>query len=648
MIERIKRNNKLYILFGLFLVFVIMIFSFMYKDYVAISRYSPDILYQKEVSDKIEIVNRGEIFKQKIPLRDDKITGIGIAFDADATTENAVIKVSILDEKENMVDSWEIKRENFTIGYSTFFIEHSSDYSQNLNYISIEIVDGETVAFHMGGNGGTELAFQLLGDSSNYLFYAFLYLFVTIIIFIIISGIIIIKKTDLAMAFLVMSLILGFIYTILIPPYFTPDEEYHFSVAYANSSRILGEQMTDEEGNVLLRETDYNYYMSYIDSGGYNLSKTSYMAEMRGVLKDSDTVSTNGDGQFFVRKMPGKTGVVYIPQILGITMARVINLNGALLFLLGRVMALVTYSGLMCLAIRLMPFGKILLFLIGLFPMTIELAASYNYDALLLPICFLTISYLFFLAYRAKRVGLKDFCVLAIMLLFICLIKYIYAVIFILGLLIPAKKFGSPCRKIYMAIGIIVVGMFFVGITNFDMFFNNSGQGEAQLSWTTDAKYTLNTFLNNPDHGIGILIRTFERKSDYYIGGAVGQTLGWLNFGISSLLLCGYILLLFLGTLKVDGTYTMNLPSKICCVIYCIIMMGLIYVSLLFDHTREISYVVEGIQGRYFLPIFPVFFCALDNNTIVLKKNIDNIILTVFVILSVMSVVEIFRGALMV
>ena len=243
---------------------------------------------------------------------------------------------------------------------------------------------------------------------------------------------------------------------------------------------------------------------------------------------------------------------------------------------------------------------------------------------------------------------MKDFGVLAIILLFICLIKYIYAVIFILGLLIPAKKFGSPRRKIYMAIGIVVVGMLFVGIMNFDMFFNNSGQGEALLSWTTDAKYTLNTFLNNPDHGIGILIRTFERKSDYYIGGAIGQTLGWLNFGISSLLLCGYILLLFLGTLRTEGPYTMNFTSKICCVSYCIIMIGLIYVSLLFDHTREISYVVEGIQGRYFLPVFPVFFCALDNNTIVLKKNINNLILIGFVVLSVMSVVEIFRGALMV
>ena len=52
-----------------------------------------------------------------------------------------------------------------------------------------------------------------------------------------------------------------------------------------------------------MRKTDYDYYISYIESGGNILSSQSYIAEFDGLVKNTDT--TLGS-QYRIRTLPDK------------------------------------------------------------------------------------------------------------------------------------------------------------------------------------------------------------------------------------------------------------------------------------------------------------------------------------------------------
>lgn len=49
----------------------------------------------------------------------------------------------------------------------------------------------------------------------------------------------------------------------------------------------------------------------------------------------------------------------------------------------------------------------------------------------------------------------------------------------------------------------------------------------------------------------------------------------------------------------------------------------LIMIALLLSWTSVDATEVDGIQGRYFLPVMPMIIILLQNSSIVLKKNID-------------------------
>lgn len=50
----------------------------------------------------------------------------------------------------------------------------------------------------------------------------------------------------------------------------------------------MGKEAVNSEGQVLVRRTDYDYYIRYQNSGGVNLTRASYRAEVKGLLSNND------------------------------------------------------------------------------------------------------------------------------------------------------------------------------------------------------------------------------------------------------------------------------------------------------------------------------------------------------------------------
>jgi uncharacterized membrane protein len=91
--------------------------------------------------------------------------------------------------------------------------------------------------------------------------------------------------------------------------------------------------------------------------------------------------------------------VAYLPSIFAVALLRAVDAPVPVIFFMGRLVSLFVFIGTYYLAIRLMPVGKQVLFVLGLFPTTLLLASSYSADPMAIALAVLAIS----LTLRARR-----------------------------------------------------------------------------------------------------------------------------------------------------------------------------------------------------------------------------------------------------
>ena len=84
--------------------------------------------------------------------------------------------------------------------------------------------------------------------------------------------------------------------------------------------------------------------------------------------------------------------IAYLPEIVAVALLRVVHAPIPLIFFAGRLATLLAFVGIYYLAIRLIPVGKQVLFVLGLFPTTLLLASSYSADPMPISLAVLAIS----------------------------------------------------------------------------------------------------------------------------------------------------------------------------------------------------------------------------------------------------------------
>lgn len=166
-----------------------------------------------------------------------------------------------------------------------------------------------------------------------------------------------------------------------------------------------------------------------------NVTKELYSQFFEGVLgKDEPKEQLIATRQPLSQKHPG-----YIPQVLGISVARIMKMNSEQIMFAGRFFALVWYVFVMFWAIKLMPIKKEMLFLVGILPITIQQVVSYNYDSFLLGICFFAIAYILNFIYTDREIKIYDWFIIIGIVISIASIKFVYLPLLGLALFIPKK-----------------------------------------------------------------------------------------------------------------------------------------------------------------------------------------------------------------
>ncbi len=402
-------------------------------------------------------------------------------------------------------------------------------------------------------------------------------------------------------------LVIGIFYMMAITPLSPPDEGYHYQSSYKLSNYLIFRwDDRSEMGDA-----------AHFDYSELTPHKNASSAYLRAMTED---LTLNPEGAQIQIPQP-RSGlsypIEYLPQAIGLAIGRLLNLNFLGIFYLGRLTNLIFFTVCIYFAVKRIPRFKALMALAALLPMTLQQAASFSYDTFINAMAFLFIASLIREYTAEGKMTKKDFLWLLIPGVLLTPAKVVYSAMLLLTFLIPARRFGSGKRKwgmIGFAAAICLVTLVAFNFTSLYNRVMSAFPGHAiQSSITGGNYYSVNDILRNPLETLRIFWRTLRNDLLQWMWCIIGYALSGLSLPIPMLYVYGFAGLLVLSVVPRGQEEIKILPGQRASFVGCFAAIVLLTMfAMLIGWTLAGDSVVQGVQGRYFLPVLPLLCMAFS------------------------------------
>ncbi len=400
-------------------------------------------------------------------------------------------------------------------------------------------------------------------------------------------------------SFLLLASIFGLLFLTLIPPFQVPDEAYHFFRAYqVSEGKWIGEKRNGVSGAEVPRSL-VSFQAGFAHIPLFPAVKTS-TAE---VLKFKELPLRAQEVLFVPFLTPfSYSPLTYLPQGGGVLLGRLLKLSPFYLLYLGRLMNLAAWLALTFLTIRLTPILKWVFALLALTPMALQQAASLSPDAMTNGLAFLFIAAILHWSLTGeKKLALKKLYPSALLSIPISLAKLVYVFHSVLLFLIPARRFLSKRKGMATLAGIVMLNFLsiFLWLKIGEVPAAPAVQSQVRSLLETPAAYPMN------------LAKTLVVSGPQYLEHFIGR-LGHLDTALPKFLVVYYWILLLVVALK-DREMGPGLSARQKLLIgLCLLaeVLAILTGQLLTWKFTEVG-TIGGVQGRYFIPVAPLFFLLL-------------------------------------
>ena len=565
----------------------------------------------------------------------------GIYLYLNKNDESGVLNLLLLDDKNNTLGTWELRSE-YIINNSPFFISFDDiELNENSLYSLYAVSDNSSigiVAYNTGDNGyGSSIAdgytwgYQIEYKIFNYKVILIEVLFYLLCVLVYAAYKKKIKEENILCA---VYLVFALIFFVITPVNSLFDEDGHFLRSYEIAQgHLLSGHFDNGMGKTVIPEILINGVKNVtksLDSDG------AYFLYAR--QKDLTNFSFSDD--YIEIENPNQalySPLSYIPQVVGLIIGNIVTNNIYIFYMLGRFSALIFNALLVVLAFRLCPEKKYLIFILASTPVFLSQMISYSADG---NVNSLSIFYVAFILSRIKKekILFRDKMVISIGAIILALSKVIYFPFAFLVLLLQDSLFKSRKRAtlykiLTICLALICFIIWFI-IANTYLFDNQNGRDiQPQLQMI----YMITHFYRMPIVFIETVYNGLLGWIGQISGGVFGK--GWLQY--SSTL--WFVFMILMGRelfVKKEVNYDLkqNLSSKkkwvIPIIIFLIVL--LIFSSLYVQWTVYKANMVDGIQGRYFIPVilplsYAISYFSKRNKTIddyeisgIVRGNIHN------------------------
>lgn len=421
------------------------------------------------------------------------------------------------------------------------------------------------------------------------------------------------KQLPLEKSILTAVIVVGFLYNTITVPGLVPDEFAHIQTAYRYANVMLGKDYVSEAEEadpqsrfkpIDLRKAD----TAILELGIFHEPSWSAFGHIRDHFEwfcSSEDAAVVFAGQ--ARSVDfGFIG--YLFPAIGIALGRILRLGMYPMLYLGRLMNLLFYALCIYGTIRLVPFKKWLFALLSLTPMAMQFVCSFSYDTPLLGLSFLTIAWLFKLVYQKDALTWRDWAVTFVLAFVLIPCKFSICP-FIPLLAIPASKCGGRWKKwglIAAVLGVGVAGL----LPQYASTLMRYVRGVNELSSNTDnarsaSLYTIGWILRNPKETVQIVLHTIRQNFSFYwthmLGGRIAAFVPVINWSLPLL-----VALVLASMRDPDDTFALPMGHRLLHGSAFAVIFFKSLLLMMFMFTPYGSEVIDGVQGRYFLPALPL------------------------------------------
>ena len=406
----------------------------------------------------------------------------------------------------------------------------------------------------------------------------------------------------------------GIVCALIVPICDVSDEIEHLARAEITSQGVIIPHWTGEDMGVqgLYNHTEGERISSQKNSGaGYHsISAMNFFSGSLGKTvfdTNHDTDKINFKPFIIDSAFEQNPFFGYLPQTVGIVIAKLLDLNVIWILWLARICNLLFYAGVISLAIRKTPVLKIPLLAVACIPISIYQASSASIDAMIISLSILAVSYFIYMCKSPKdSLSRKDIAIFSIICVFLGLCKLPYLSFIFLLLFVPSKNFKMERKKNYLTIIIAIIIVSIIGLL-----WSRYSAPTLLHSWRSshnliNSTLQFDNFIHHPSRTGKFLYNIFVLDLPHMLIG-VFSFFGALQFHhyvdkyyfVTSLILLYLAVTLFAYPRNVE----FELKSKVGAALIILgIYIGTCFIQLL--TWASVGYYNLGISTRYFVPLF--------------------------------------------
>lgn len=433
--------------------------------------------------------------------------------------------------------------------------------------------------------------------------------------------------------FLLTGLLFGLAFTIVTPPFQVPDEPAHFYRSYAISE---GELWAQRHGASLgamlpasLRALDTELRGDLPGRPELEIRPEKIVRALRVPLAEERRVFVD------YRTSAQLSFVPYLPQAAAMAIARMLGAPPLVLLYAARLVNLLVATALIALALRRLPAFRWLLTLLALTPMALFLRGSLSADAFTMAVAFLLAATVARLAWGEDQQdggqgGWRDLALLTACAAALCLTRPVYVPLAGLAFLIPAHRLPGGRRLPALAPFVLVTAAAFA----LAVAIGSAVDLPLRVDEVVDRDRQIQDAFADPTRVAWILIRDSLQQGDRYLAQMVGQ-LGWLDVNLPKPFLWGSLLVLGLLAFCDGRREVVVRPwQRALLGLIAVATVALVSAAQYATWTPYGADYLEGVQGRYYLPLAPAAAWLLHNRRFQADPALLNRLLPVFSVLS--------------
>lgn len=426
-------------------------------------------------------------------------------------------------------------------------------------------------------------------------------------------------RNKVAYIFVLTVLVFGGVSVVLIPPFWGLDETQHFNRAFQVSElKLVPVKTSSAYGGTIPRsviESQNEWRRDLINNSQEPILERKDVdnnREQRELLNQPLNTEKN---EIDFAGSATYNPISYIAPASSIVTARVLNLNVNQTLILARLVSLLVYTSVVFFALTLLrPYkSKWLVVIVALLPVSIFEAATVNADSLLYAVSLLLFgSIVAVLNSKSKSTLAKKAMIVSALLIPLLKINYIF--LSFVTTIMPkevAKKADFRVRLKRWIIPIIVILLSLLWLWLARGVASNVGSSLRGMNETISISGQMSAIIHNPILPIKALIATIIKYGDMYFYGLTGRLAwNWMPIPMAVVFLAYLMILIAVIFAKEEfAKHKMTYRKSLWLSLFGI---AGILATFYLTYSPVGSTLIEGLQGRYFIPFIPFIGAAIS------------------------------------